>query len=230
MIFSLVGSATHIYTQIGKKCVHIFSFARTDVHVCVCMNKLMCVNLSLYRNFFAPTSRIERDMSERKNKEFHTIKHPSSVVLILDCMRACTNHHFSMYTETCNSKRKSNKVHVWLWSSQNWGIEHTRTEQSSTTYTKHIRIYMNERARAKVLSISLSLLVCVLSRGAIATETKIQRMNKKRVIAISTTGIQYIPYTYTKSRFRWILEQSMRSRCHVAFSRRRCILREPEVS
>lgn len=85
-IFFLWLLCTHIHTLELEK-IHIFSpaLAFNTIHTCI----YVCVFVSVYRNFFAPSFVLDCWTTERTEKKLYPYNKasPSSVVLILDCMR-----------------------------------------------------------------------------------------------------------------------------------------------
>lgn len=193
------------------------------MHIRVCL----CVFVSLYRNFFfRPVACIGllNNRADRKKKSYNKAS-PSSVVLILDGMKTKEwGRNKARETEiervqiiifyvhrTCNSN--ANRIKCTFDS-------HNRI---ASVFKIRVRIFI-KRARES------SLFVCVLSRAAIGGETNVSytenekkkgdsNFNNRRVHIHKLTCTIYI-HTSQDSFL-----ESMRSGCHVAFSRRRCMQR-----
>lgn len=118
-----------------KRILHIFSPVRTDCEwICVYVRVVCCMCQSVFvfvSNFFlSRTPPIKLYWTQQRQRQWsrekiHTIKHPSSVVLILDCVIcwACvqiimiffyvqTSKHNAHTLETCNAFKSNKRVHT----------------------------------------------------------------------------------------------------------------------
>lgn len=205
------------------KKIHIFSPALAfNAYTCL----FMCICVFVSKFFFSPRRlywTVEQQSGPKK-KSYNKAS-PSSVVLILDGMKTKEwGRNKARETEikrvqiiifyvhrTCNSN--ANRIKCTFDS-------HNRI---ASVFKIRVRIFI-KRARES------SLFVCVLSRAAIGGETNVSytenekkkgdsNFNNRRVHIHKLTCTIYI-HTSQDSFL-----ESMRSGCHVAFSRRRCMQR-----